>query len=138
MNFRNSQLFFPENLCYVRSSNNDTICRRRFYLFKLQLLAQWLGWMVSMDVAGVLQEVGEAYSRARTRSQARVNNTDPRVSTFIKGFVSVQLQAISFSISPVKGRMYKFAPTFHSLERNLRFMSPNKVFKTSSISIPML
>ena len=29
-------------------------------------LEMWGGWMLSSDVAGVLQEAGDAYSRART------------------------------------------------------------------------
>ena len=32
-------------------------------------LEMWGGWMLSLDVAGVLPEAGDAYSRARTRSQ---------------------------------------------------------------------
>ena len=31
-----------------------------------EFLEMWGGWMLSSDVAGVLQEAGDAYSRART------------------------------------------------------------------------
>ena len=35
-------------------------------LFNIYILEMWGGWMLSSDVAGVLQEAGDAYSRART------------------------------------------------------------------------
>ena len=38
----------------------------------------WDGWMLSSDVAGVLQEAGDAYSRARTwRAYYNRNRPEP-------------------------------------------------------------
>ena len=45
----------------------DTICLYiASFLNQGLFLEMWGGWMLSSDVAGVLQEAGDAYSRART------------------------------------------------------------------------
>ena len=55
--------------CEALRSQNFTLGANRYiasFLDQGLFLEMWGGWMLSSDVAGVLQEEGDAYSRART------------------------------------------------------------------------
>ena len=52
--------------CFMASIDLKVAYYSASFLDQGLFLEMWGGWMLSSDVAGVLQEAGDAYSRART------------------------------------------------------------------------
>ena len=61
---------FNPGFCVRRPRQYDTICWKLNLFSGFFVFSDFLfGWMESINVAGVLQEAGDADSKARTRSQ---------------------------------------------------------------------